>query len=69
MNVEFLKDVALACTWLVVLGARWTNMKIGPGSMAPPDEFRSVFSRLFKCSPQFYREYETEIRGGKIYYR
>jgi len=31
------------------------------------DEF--YFSRLFKCStgcsPQFYREYETEVRGGK----
>jgi AraC family transcriptional regulator, transcriptional activator of pobA len=31
------------------------------------DEF--YFSRLFKhatgCSPQFYRQYETEIRGGK----
>jgi AraC-like DNA-binding protein len=31
------------------------------------DEF--YFSRLFKCStgcsPQFYREFETEIRGGK----
>jgi AraC-like DNA-binding protein len=31
------------------------------------DEF--YFSRLFNgstgCSPQFYREYETEIRGGK----
>src|SRR5258707_14661325 len=31
------------------------------------DEF--YFSRLFKCatgcSPQFYREYEREIRGGK----
>src|ERR1700745_1323402 len=31
------------------------------------DEF--YFSRFFKratgCSPQFYRQYETEIRGGK----
>jgi len=42
MNVEFLNDVALACTWLVVLDAGWTNMKIGPGSTAPSGEFRSV---------------------------
>jgi hypothetical protein len=32
----------VACTWLLVLDARWTKMKIGPGSLAPSDEFRSV---------------------------
>jgi len=32
----------VACIWPLVLDARWTNMKIGPGSLAPSDEFRSV---------------------------
>jgi hypothetical protein len=32
----------VACIWSLVLDTRWTNMKIGPGSMAPSDEFRSV---------------------------